>query len=547
MIERRSHRAIPAQCAVAELVSKLLLPLLLVLALPLSAEEAAQENDARQAQTEQPEIPVDKFDRGTPKQSGDGFMRAIDLSDYETAAEYLDLRNIRGAAAAMTGMQLARRLEVIIQRAEWVDIADLVDRPEGRRNDGLPDYRDLIGRVLHRGNEVQLLMQRVPRGDGEFIWKISNATVSQIPALYESYGYPDAIEELRRFLPKLTILGFALFKWVTMVAVGAAIYGLVFLSALIIRRVTGDTDLPSHQRVFRFLIVPFGIWAAILAMNTTATSLGRGVTAEAIGRASPIPVLITLWVMFAAINLFRDLYAKRLRETGRVGGEVLIRPAGNAMKLIIAIAAILVYLDQIGINITTVLAGLGVGGIAVALALQKPMEDIFGAITLYSQQPVRVGDFCRFGEITGTIEEIGLRTTRVRTLANTLMAVPNSKLSNESIENISARKKILYWPRLRLNYDTPPEQIRMLLENLRKLLREHDRVLQDTCRVRFVEIADDSLQIEIFVHLDTTVWVEFLELTEELNLRFLEAVADAGTRLALPASAVRIEQSDGIG
>ena len=221
-----------------------------------------------------------------------------------------------------------------------------------------------------------------------------------------------------------------------------------------------------------------------------------------------------------------------------------MRPASNAAKLIIAIGAVLVYLDQLGINITTVLAGLGVGGIAVALALQKPMEDVFGAITLYSQQPIRVGDFCRFGTFTGTVEEIGLRTTRVRTLANTLIAVPNSKLCNESIDNISARQKILYNPNLRLNYDTPPAQVRQLLENLRSLLSEHDRVLKDTCRVRFRNIADDSLQIEIFAHIDTTVWVEFLELTEELNLRILEVVADAGTRLSLPASTLHIQPGD---
>ena len=519
------------------LLAGLLLHALYFVSAPLGAEE----NDATQAE-QQTEIPTDKFDRGTPRRSGEGFIRATDISDYETAAEYLDLRNIRGPAKELSGEQLARRLEVIIQRAEWTDVADLVDHPAGRGNDGLPDYRDSIGRVLHRGNEVQLLMQRVPRGDGEFIWKISNSTVSQIPALYESYGYPGPIEELRRLLPKVTIMGFALFKWVTALAVAAAAYCLVFLSALVIRQFMGDPDLPTHRQIFRFLIVPFGAWAVILAMNTTAGALGRGVTAESISRTSPVPIIITVWAMFAALNLFRDLYVKRLQDTDRFGAGVLATPVGNAIKLLVLAAAILIYLDQLGINITTVLAGLGVGGIAVALALQKPMEDVFGAITLYSQQPVRVGDFCRFGEITGTIEEIGLRTTRVRTLANTLIAVPNSKLANESIDNISARKKILYWPRLRLSYDTPPTQIRELLESIRQLLRDHDRVLADTLRVRFVEIADDSLQIEIFAHIDTTVWVEFLEITEELNLRILEVVAEAGTSLSLPASTLRIEQ-----
>jgi MscS family membrane protein len=185
-------------------------------------------------------------------------------------------------------------------------------------------------------------------------------------------------------------------------------------------------------------VLPFGIWLVIMSMNTAATSLGRGVTAETLGQYSPIPILVTAWVMFSGMNLVRDLYTSRLHIEGRQGAAVFLHPAANAIKLLIAIGAVLIYLDKLGINITTVLAGLGVGGIAVALALQKPMEDVFGAITLYAQQPVRIGDFCRIGNETGTIEEIGLRTTRVRTLANTLIAIPNARLASEPIDNISA-------------------------------------------------------------------------------------------------------------
>jgi len=215
--------------------------------------------------------------------------------------------------------------------------------------------------------------------------------------------------------------------------------------------------------------------------------------------------------------------------------------------LLVGIGATLIYLDQLGVNITTVLAGLGVGGIAVALALQKPMEDVFGAITLYTQQPVRVGDFCRIGSETGTIEEIGLRTTRLRTLANTLIAIPNSRLANEPIDNISARKKILYRPTLRLRYDTTPEQLRQILGGIRELLGSHDRVLPENHRVRFKEIADDALLVEVYAYVDTKVWSVYLEQAEELNMRILEIVAQAGTTLSLPARTLHIEQTDGAG
>jgi MscS family membrane protein len=210
--------------------------------------------------------------------------------------------------------------------------------------------------------------------------------------------------------------------------------------------------------------------------------------------------------------------------------------------LIIAAAAILVYLDKLGVNITTVLAGLGVGGIAVALALQKPMEDVFGAITLYSQQPIKVGDFCRVGSETGTIEEIGLRTTRIRTLADTVIAIPNSNLATEPIDNISARKKIRYRPILRLRYDTTPQQIQQVLDGIRDMFSAYDDMLKDSHRVRFYEIGDDALLVEANGYLNTTDWAKYLELAEDLNLKILDIVNQAGTKLALPARQLHVEQ-----
>lgn len=510
----------------------------------LSAVAFAQESTERQnPPADGPLVPADEFNRGTPLRSAEGFLTAADRGAFETAAEYLDLRNLRGEARELTGVQLARRLDVIVERAAWVDIDELADDPAGRSNDNLPDYRDSIGVVVNEGKEIRLYMQKVPRGDGVFIWKISNATVSLIPELYEAYGYPEFVEDLRHSLPQASFMGFELFKWVIVLAVAILSYGAVFLIALVIRRLFRDPDAPSHRRIFRFLMLPFGIWVVLMAMNSAATSLGRGVTAEAIQQMSPFPILVTVWAMFAGMNLLRDIYSARLDGRGRTGALVLLHPAANAIKLLIAIGAVLIYLDQLGINITTVLAGLGVGGIAVALALQRPMEDVFGAITLFTQQPVRVGDFCRIGDATGTVEEIGLRTTRVRTLANTVIAIPNSQLATEPIDNISAREKIWYRSILRLRYDSTPEQLRQILEGIRGLLSSHARVLQDNPRVRFKEIADDALLVEVYAYLATTDWAEYLELAEELNIRILEIVAQAGTSLALPTRTLHVEQS----
>ena len=518
-----------------------LLPVMMLLAgVPVCAQEETDEA------TGGPQIAADDFDRGTPLRTAEGFLAAVDALDYETAAEYLDLRNLRGQASELTGVQLARRLGVIVNRADWVDIDDLVDDPAGRSNDNLPSYRDSIGVVLDDGKENRLLLQKVPRGDGVSIWKVSNATVSIIPRLYATYGYPEFIEKLRRKLPEATFLGYELFKWVILLAVGILIYATLFLIALVVRRLFGVSGSPSNQRIYDFLVLPFGIWLVLISLNNVASALGAGDTAETFHRFSPIPILVTVWMLSAATNLLRDLYTNRLRQQGRTGSAVLLKPASNAVKLLIAVSGVLVYLDTIGINIATVLAGLGVGGIAVALALQKPMEDVFGAVTLYTQQPVRVGDFCRIGSVTGTVEEIGLRTTSVRTLDNTLIAIPNAQLASEPIDNISARHKILYRPILRLRYDTTPEQILQIVDNISELLGSHKRILQDGHRVRFKEIADDALLVEVYAYVDTNQWSVYLELAQELNLRILEILAQAGTTLSPPARTLHIEQSDSV-
>jgi MscS family membrane protein len=519
-----------------------LFPLLLgLVCLPISAQ-----NDGNSA-TDGPAIPVDEFDRGTPRRSAEGFLALAEAGDLETAAEYLDLRNLRGEANELTGAQLARRLYVIVQRATWVDVDELVDDPAGRSNDNLPDYRDSIGVVQHKSREIRLLLQKVPRGDGVSIWKISNATVSRIPKLYEIYGYPEAIEDLRHILPNVNLLGYELFKWVILLTLSILVYGIVFLLALTIRKMLGDPDQPSHKQIFRFLLLPFGFWMVVMTVNGVVTWLGKSNAIDTWQRMTPVPILLTVWMMYAGMNLIRNIYSAYLHDREREGTMILLHPAANAAKLFITIGAALIYLDKFGVNISTVLAGLGIGGIAVALALQRPLEDILGAITLYTQQPIRVGDFCQVGDHTGTIEEIGLRMTRIRTLANTVIVLPNSRLSREPIINISERKSILYQPTLRLGYDTSPEQIRQILEGIRDLFTSHERIVQGNHRVRLKEIADDALLVEVWGYLNTTVWVEYLELAEELNLRILEIVAQAGTTLSLPTRAIHIQQSADVG
>jgi MscS family membrane protein len=194
-------------------------------------------------------------------------------------------------------------------------------------------------------------------------------------------------------------------------------------------------------------------------------------------------------------------------------------------------------LSEWGYNTTTLLAGLGIGGVALALAAQKTIENLFGSVSVISDRPVSVGDFCKFGDRVGTVEDIGLRSTRIRTLDRTLVTVPNGSFSAMTLENFDRRDKMLFHVTLNLKRDTTPDQVRTLLQSITKLLKDHPKVETGGLPVRFVGIGAYSLDIEIFAYIRTLDGDEFMTIQQDLFLSIMDAVESAGTALALPTQA----------
>ena len=498
------------------------------------AQETGSAESPQSKQASDSEPIDDALMRGTPRDSLEGFLRAAENDDYVTAVQYLDLRNLPRKYRSAQPTRLAQMLAIIIEREIWIDLESLSSEPQGDVADGLPSYRDELGRIEDEdtGNEIILLMQRVPRDDGKFIWKVSNATIAELADLYGKYGYGPIAEAISRVIPDVHFLGVALFKWVIIFGSVLIAYPLASLLGLGLARLFSSPTAPLYPRVKRFFIGPFSLLLVVLIMDWIIRQLGLGLTGRKIAQAATVNTIIITWLFLSGSSLIRDVYARRLQLDGREGAIVLLRPATQTIQILVVIIAALVWLDNAGFNITTLLAGLGVGGVAMALALQKPLEDVFGAFSLYTQQPVRIGDFCRIGGETGTIEEIGLRTTRIRTLANTLIAVPNAKLIVEAIDNISARRMILYNPTIRLQIATTSEQLEKVLDGIRELLASHEKIVQKDPRVRFQNIGKDALELVIFAYTDTQIFSEYLEIAEDLNIKVLNIIAEAGTALA---------------
>jgi MscS family membrane protein len=509
--------------------------------------EQKEEPKAEQKPTQtkgQPAGPDDEFDRGVPRTSVEGFLKAASERNYERAAEYLDLRNLPRGLDQSDGPTLARELKIVFDRALWIDLDALSADPKGYADDGLPTYRDRVGRIETPEKTFDILVQQVPRGDGVSIWKFSSITVAQIPQLYAEFGYGLFGEIFPAWFLDLHFLGIPVWQWVSMLVLALPVYLLALLVIKLIIFVLRRTRTGLSHQLERVLTGPGLLLLFTMIGRAVINLLGPSVTVRAIMQTKTLPLIALAWAGVRLFDVVEVRVAERLRRRDRRDLIVLLRPVKNTLKIAVILIIALVWLDNIGFRVTTVLAGLGIGGLAVALAAQKSIENFIGAITLYGSRPVSVGDFCRFGDKIGTVEEIGLRSTRVRTLDRTLVSVPNAEFANLHLDNFTMRDRIWYHPRIRLRYETTPDQIRYILVEIRKMLYAHPKVHPDPARIRFEQFGTYSLELNVFAYVDVTDYGEFLEVAEDLNLRIMDIVANAGSRLAVPAQTTYLERAD---
>jgi MscS family membrane protein len=233
-------------------------------------------------------------------------------------------------------------------------------------------------------------------------------------------------------------------------------------------------------------------------------------------------------------------------SAGRIGTGTLLMLAERLLTALVAIVAILAILGILGFNLTTVLAGLGIGGIAIAFAAQKTLENLFGGISVLADEVIRVGDYCRFGDRTGTVEDISLRSTRVRTDARTELSIPNGSLATMNIENFTRRDKILFNPVLSIRYETTADQLRFLLAEVRRMLFEHPKVGSDSASIRFANFDSSSLRLEIAAFVLTRDSNEFAAVREDLLLRIMNIIEKSGSGLALPSQTLYLSRDSGL-
>ncbi len=505
--------------------------------------EAATEQ-AQPPAAAQPEPPKDALGRNTPRGTVLGFLSAARKGDYEVARQYLDT-GLRNPAAE----QLANQLFAVLDARLPARLGQLSDEPEGSRSNPLALNEERIA-TIGDGNPVDIVLERVERSGSGPIWLFSTRTLARIPGLYEEVLASRAGGALPAFLTNTRLAGVPVFEWVAILCGLPLLYFLIHLlnrlltplARVVSRRQFKESGflarnaLPTPARLLLFSLVARWL-ASALPLSLLPRQLLSNLTAL-------LTIAAVAWLLMRLGEEVETYLLHRL-GTSNTAAISLLRVGRRFADVIVVFVALFAILRHFGIDPTPALAGLGVGGIAVALAAQKTLENVIAGASLIFDQAVRVGDSLKVGEIVGTVDHIGLRSTRIRTLDRTVISIPNSQIANASLETLSARDKFWFHPIIGLRYETTTDQLRTIIDNLRRLLLHHDSVSHESVRVRFIRMGPFSLDVEVFAYVFATDWSQFLEIQEALLFNITDIVNRAGTAIAFPSQTMYVENATG--
>lgn len=345
---------------------------------------------------------------------------------------------------------------------------------------------------------------------------------------------------------KVSVLGQAVWKWIAFTVVFLVYLLLIYLLSRWARMKVWDGSKRAFLRRLIFILL-------VIALTTLLKYLAWWeliVTSYLISAVSYLDLLIKYlagaWIIWNVVSLITESFITSSWNTVRRIDPNLLRTLGRALGIFFVIILILEGANSLGIPVVGVIAGLGIGGLAIALAAQSTIENFIGGIALLIDRPVAVGDLCRIGDKIGRIEFIGLRSTRIRGLDRAVTTIPNKEFSNMEIINLDKRYQILLHTTIGLRYETKPDQMRLILGKFRELLVNHSQISEDPARVRFIGMGEYSLNVEIYAYVQTSQWNTFLEIREDLLLRMMDIVAEAGSSFAFPAQTTYLTRDAGL-
>jgi MscS family membrane protein len=492
--------------------------------------------------------PTDPLNRTTPSGSILGFLQAAQSGNYTIAAQYLQMSPARRQTE---GEQFATELKAVLDSPEFTGHVGGFTQPEGTPQEGVPLGRQRIGTMSSGDVDVNLDLVRISDPSAGKIWLISADTLAKIPELYDQVEARQVEHKLPAFLVKHEVGGMPLWQWLALlmavpVAAGAAWVVLMLL------------QVPLQWWARRRGAVEAGSWRSAFgpAMLLVGTVV-HGTFARYIGmpllqrhyyfQIVTVSLIISgTWIFWRFVRWSMQRVRSRALAHGHAGTGSLMLLGERIIKAALFVFGVFAVFWSLGFNMSTALAGLGIGGIAIGFGAQQTIANLFGGVSVLGDEVIRVGDYCRFGDRSGTVEDIGLRSTRVRTDDRTLLAIPNGTVATINVENLSRRDKILFTTKLGLRSESKPDHVRYVLAEIRKLLYSHPMIEAASVRVRLTDIAGSSLTVELFAYVLTRDYNEYAAAREDLLLHIMEIMEDSGSALALQSQTLYLARDAGL-
>lgn len=474
----------------------------------------------------------------------------------DTAISTLDLSELSAVSREREATLLAQYLDEVLLRIGEVVLQEIPNDPESE-----------VPYVHFAHPQGDIVIAPVETADGTK-WQFTPDTLRTIRQLYtaaEDLPVPEHTlafdpdggpvffrirNVLRNIVPEaLEPIGpLEAWQWLAMVLVFlAALVSAILFSLLFF---LGGRAIYRRNRVIGRLptLLMWGVRLVVFGLISYLGLLALGLPDRFAGIVASVSVVALIVgsvpIEFWLVDVARHL----LHRAGAISqrGDILASLLVGLVKVALVLGNFLLLAEALRIPYGAALAGLGIGGLAVALAARSTLENVIAGFILFADRPLAVGDFCRFGDKMGTVERIGIRSTELRTRDRTVIAVPNAEFVNLHLENFGRRDKIFLQLVLSLRHETTPDQLRLVLTELRRLLIAHPMVAEDPLRVRFVGFGAHALDVEVYAYVNTADWADFLGIREDLYLRFMEVVAAAGTGFAYPTQTLHLGRDRGI-
>jgi MscS family membrane protein len=346
--------------------------------------------------------------------------------------------------------------------------------------------------------------------------------------------------------PDAQFLGWQLWQWILWLINFALSFLLAFTITWIVNLFLGRKDTAMRRRIKQFIAWPARFLLWLLLEQVGLSFIGLSMTIRNIFRFDPVLPFVMTWTAVRLVDLFVFWWGERLRRSEREDAIVLLRPARTAIRVTLVVVAVLFWFDNIGLKVSTLLAGLGVGGLAFALAAQDTLKNLLGSIMILLDKPYKVGQRIVAKGHDGIVEEIGLRSTRLRLLTGHQTTIPNDEMARIDIENIGQRPHIRRLTNIGITYDTPPEKIEKAVGIILKILDNHEGMdAEFPPRAYFSEYNPYSLNILVFYWYHPADYWGYMKFSQWVNLQIAKEFHQEGIKFAFPTSTTYLSQDGG--